>query len=91
MSTDPAIGVFMASLSLTSYNPDTQGVHSVAGEVTKYVRPFLLQRFGDIMNSTKIDALLQLILECDIRAFSQCPDVLNLPPVVVEYFASLQR
>lgn len=40
----------------------------VAGEATKYIRPFLLQKFGDMLNSSKIDALLQLLLECDIRA-----------------------
>lgn len=38
-----------------------------------------------------MDALLQLALECDIRAFYQCPAALKLPGEVIGYFCSLQR
>lgn len=79
MGVDPQIGIFIASLSMTEYNPDAQGVNSVSGEVTKHVRPFMMSRFGDVLNSTKVDSLLALVLECDLRAFMQCPSALQIP------------
>lgn len=45
------VGELVAGLALAEYNPDAQGLNGVSGEVTKQVRPFLLQRFGDLLNS----------------------------------------
>ncbi len=76
MGVQADIGGFIASLGLAGYNPDAQNVSTVSGEVTKHVRPFLLDRFGEALNSQKIDSLLALVLECDFQAFGQCPAVL---------------
>ena len=63
----------------------------MSGEVTKHVRPFMMRRFGDSLNSNKVDSLLALVLECDLRAFMQCPAVLQIPQEVLSYFCSMQR
>ena len=54
------------------------------------MRPFLIARFPELLNSAKVDALLRLLLESDIAALHQVPEVLKIPKEILDYFAAIQ-